>query len=202
MKYLISLLAFTLFTTSAAAQSDHPTVQAINQSMRAAQSIAADFTQVYDDGSRSHGKLYIQRPGKMRFDYASDQAPVIVMSSGSAAIFEDKRDWTPEVYPTSSTPLHHLLHRNADIYKSRGLKKITFSGDYALAHYEDESHPEAGKLVLKFDRTRGHDLVGWTSYPESGEIIEITLTNVFKNPKLDRDMFDRDEVAEQHKKRR
>lgn len=201
MKHLLSLLAIVLFTTSAQAQSDHPTVQAINETMRTERSLAADFVQVYDDGSRATGQIYIQRPGKMRFDYASKQAPVVVMSSGSVSIFENSKDWTPEVYPTRTTPLYHLLHRNADIYKSKGLKRITFSGNYALAHYEDEKHPDAGKLVLKFDRTKNHELVGWTSYPQNGEVVEVTLKNVRKNPKLDRNIFDRDKIAEQHKGR-
>ena len=39
------------------------------------------FAQINDDGSTSSGKLYIKRPGKMRFEYNPPASALVVASS-------------------------------------------------------------------------------------------------------------------------
>ena len=43
-----------------------------------------DFVQIGPDGRKSEGKLYVQRPGKIRFEYAQP-ATMEIVSDGTIA---------------------------------------------------------------------------------------------------------------------
>ena len=52
--------------------------------------LVADFTQVGGDGRRLGGTLYLQRPGKMRFEY-DPPATLEVIADGTSVAVRDKQ---------------------------------------------------------------------------------------------------------------
>ena len=49
----------------------------------------AEFTQVNPDGSISTGTVFIQRPGRVRFEYNNDNT-LVLASGGNVAVFDTK----------------------------------------------------------------------------------------------------------------
>jgi outer membrane lipoprotein-sorting protein len=110
----------------------------------------AEFTQVNSDGSRTQGRLFIKRPGRVRFEYAPPDQSLVMAGGGQVAIFDAKSYQPPEQYPLSRTPLNLILARDVNL----GANKMV------IGHYEaqnttrvvaqDPKNPEYGTIELVF----------------------------------------------------
>src|SRR6185437_11978743 len=64
------------------------------------QTLVGNFVQVGPDGSKTKGDFYIQKPGKVRFEY-DPPSPVELIADGSSLAVRDKRLATQDIYPLS-----------------------------------------------------------------------------------------------------
>ncbi len=118
--------------------------------LNAMRTAEATFTQVNSDDTISTGRIFIQRPGRMRFEYDPPDASLVLTSGGMVAIFDAKSNQPPEQYPLSRTPLNLILEETVDLARS----------GMVLAHEEvqaatqvvatDPNHPEYGSIALMF----------------------------------------------------
>ncbi|TBX28226.1 LolA family protein [Nioella sediminis] len=109
----------------------------------------ASFTQISDDGAIATGTLYIQRPGRMRFEY--DDSELLVMAGGGqVAIFDDRANTAPEQYPLRRTPLNLILARNVDLDRSDMI--LSHEGDETTTRIiaQDPEEPDIGYITLVF----------------------------------------------------
>jgi len=109
----------------------------------------ASFTQISDDGAIATGTLYIQRPGRMRFEY-DDSELLVIAGGGQVAIFDDRANSPPEQYPLRRTPLNLILARNVDLDRSGMI--VAHEGDETATRIiaQDPEEPEIGHITLVF----------------------------------------------------
>jgi len=159
--------------------------------------LTSPFTQTNDDGSTSTGTLYMKRPGRFRIDY-EDQDAMLIVSGGSVTIFEGTlRHSQPQVYPLRQTPLWQILRDDVDLGHSSAIRSTHRTKD-GLIHVRvyDPKRPEAGELELQFaDRGDNAFLVGWISYPQSGEVVRVRLTAPIIGRDLPPSLFSRHNVS-------
>jgi outer membrane lipoprotein-sorting protein len=110
----------------------------------------ADFTQINPDGSGSKGKVFIRRPGRMRFEYAKPDNTLVLASGGQVAIFDAKSNQPPEQYPLAKTPLNLILARKVDLGKAKMVVGHTEEGNLTVVTAQDPDHPEYGTIALGF----------------------------------------------------
>jgi outer membrane lipoprotein-sorting protein len=70
--------------------------------------LTANFLQVAADGSTRTGKAWLQRPGKMRFEYDSPDPQLLVAGFGLLVYHDPQLNQTTNI-PLSATPLGILL---------------------------------------------------------------------------------------------
>jgi outer membrane lipoprotein-sorting protein len=107
------------------------------------------FLQVSPDGATVEGNAWLQRPGRMRFEYDKPSPFLLVAGFGSAVFYDSQLNQTTSV-PLSTTPLGILL---ADNFKLSG--DITVTG---LARLPGQiqvttirtSSPSDGSLTMVF----------------------------------------------------
>jgi outer membrane lipoprotein-sorting protein len=109
-----------------------------------------DFTQVNADGTVSLGKIYLRRPGRMRFEYAPPDASLVLTSAGTVAIFDAKSNQPPERYPLSRTPLSLILDDKINLESARMVVAYTEVGNATQVVVQDPNHPEYGNIALMF----------------------------------------------------
>ena len=104
---LIRLLLAPLFCLALAfpALAEKLSLNEISAYLNSIQTATADFTQINDDGSIVKGRIYIQRPGRVRFEYAPPEKSLVMAGSGTVAVFDAKSNQPPEQYPLTKTPL-------------------------------------------------------------------------------------------------
>src|SRR5690348_12363555 len=84
------------------------------------------FTQVDPQGSPSSGVFYINRPGKVRFEYTSPE-PIFIVSNGVSVSIEEPKRKSYDAVPLSSTPLNLFLRSNIDLRKDGSVTDVTTS---------------------------------------------------------------------------
>ena len=75
----------------------------VSRYLNSLKTVVADFSQVNADGSVTPGKVYIQRPGRVRFEYKGDNT-LVLASGGQVAVFDKKSNTGAQQYPLSKTP--------------------------------------------------------------------------------------------------
>ncbi|WP_225028011.1 LolA family protein [Xinfangfangia pollutisoli] len=113
-------------------------------------SAESDFTQVNADGTVSTGKIYIQRPGRVRFEYAPPDKSLVLASAGQVAIFDGKSNQPPEQYPLKRTPLNLILAENIDLGRAKMVVAHKSDATSTSVVAQDPEHPEYGTIELKF----------------------------------------------------
>ena len=108
------------------------------------------FAQINDDGSTSSGKLYIKRPGKMRFEYNPPDSALVVASSNAVYIADSKSNQRPETYPLRRTPLSLILARNVNLSAANMVVGHSFDGTATVVTAQDPENPEYGSIQMKF----------------------------------------------------
>jgi len=108
------------------------------------------FTQVNADGSVATGKLFLQRPGRARFEYAPPDKSLVLASGGQVAIFDAKSNQPPEQYPLARTPLNLILARNIDLARAKMVVAHLEDKTTTQVVVQDPDHPEYGTITLVF----------------------------------------------------
>lgn len=140
---------------------------AISGYINALKTAEADFRQINADGSESTGRVLIERPGRMRFEYAPPERTLVLASAGQVAVFDGKSNQPPEQYPLSKTPLNLILARNVDLSKARMVVGHSEENGLTLVTAQDPDHPELGTIQMAFS-ANPVTLKQWTVADEAG----------------------------------
>ena len=132
------------------------------------------FTQINADGSRSTGRVFIQRPNRMRFEYDPPDAALVLASAGQVAIFDDKSNQPPQQYPLRRTPLALILAREINLGRAAMVVAHEDLGDATAVVAQDPEQPEYGTIRLVF-RNRPLALTQWVVTDEVGFETTVTL---------------------------
>lgn len=143
-------LAAALAATSALPALAEPiALSDLSDYLNSLQTAETSFTQITDDGAISTGTLYLQRPGRMRFEYDNEQL-LVMAGGGQVAIFDGRSNTAPEQYPLSRTPLNLILAANVDLGASGMI--LDHSGDDTSTRIvaQDPDEPDIGYITLVF----------------------------------------------------
>ena len=167
--------AAATFAAAVPAYADKLSLNAISTYLNAIQTAEMDFTQVNEDGTLDTGKLYIKRPGRMRFDY-NPPTKLLVMAGGSQiGIFDGKSNLKKaERYPLKRTPLNLILERNVDLARRNMVVGHDFDGTSTIVVAQDPENPEYGRIELKFTSSPT-ELRQWIIYDGAGSQTTVIL---------------------------
>jgi outer membrane lipoprotein-sorting protein len=133
------------------------------------------FTQINADGTISTGTLYLQRPGRVRFEYGGgDDDLLVIAGGGQVAIFDARSNQRPEQYPLRRTPLHLILARNVDLGRSGMVIGHEGDGTSTRVVAQDPEHPEIGQITLVFTGNPV-ELRQWVITDEAGSDTTVIL---------------------------
>ena len=102
------------------------------------QTLVGNFVQVGPDGSKTKGDFYIQKPGKVRFEYEAP-SPIAIIADGSSLAVRDRKLATQDIYPLSQTPLRFLLSDRIDLLKDTNVVSVTADDVYHQRHHRGEA---------------------------------------------------------------
>jgi outer membrane lipoprotein-sorting protein len=152
------------------------------------QTMTGNFVQVGPDGSRTTGDFYIQKPGKVRFQY-NPPSTIAVVSDGTTMVVRDRKLATQDVYPLSQTPLRFLLSDRIDLMRDTNLVNVSADDTYVSVTIE-EKQPLIGtsRLMLMLG-AKDNQLKQWTVTDPQGYDTTVAVSNLDTSKKIDPNLF-------------
>ena len=173
MKHVLPLLALVI-----AAPASATSLADVAASLKGTTSLSADFTQTGADGRVLAGKMWLARPGKVRFQY--DKAPMLLVGDGRTLSFVDYQVKQVSQWPVRRTPLQILLAAEPDLAPYARITADTPDGVEIAAR--DPTRPELGTFSIRFVKAPsapgGLSLAGWTALDAQGGRSDVRLSNV------------------------
>jgi outer membrane lipoprotein-sorting protein len=162
-------------------------VQQITQYLNSIRTMTARFAQHSENGGLAQGKVYVQRPGQMRFEY-DPPSPILLLADGWFVIYYDKSLNQTSYLPIGSTPAWFLLRND-----------IRLGGDVTVVNYEhtpgairvtlvQTKEPDAGAVTLTFS-DRPLELKQWSIVDAQGKRTVVALSDVRIGAPVDEKLF-------------
>jgi outer membrane lipoprotein-sorting protein len=189
MNRRFALLAPLALLVPLPAWAEKISLAALSDYLNSLTTVESDFTQINSDGSISTGKIYIKRPGRVRFEYAPPDRSLVIAGGQQVAIFDAKSNQPPEQYPLKRTPLNLILAENIDLGRASMVVGHTADGTSTRIRAQDPEHPEYGSIELVF--TAGPvELRQWIITDDLGAQTTVILGELVKGGNLGARLFD------------
>lgn len=184
-----ALLAPTLiFALALPAAAEKISLSALSTYLNGLTTAEAEFTQINADGSITTGKLFIKRPGRVRFEYAAPDKSLVMAGGGQVAIFDAKSNQPPEQYPLKRTPLNLILAETVDLGRAKMVVGHGEDGNTTRVKAQDPEHPEYGTIEMVF--TAGPtELRQWVITDDAGGQTTVILGEMLKGGSFPPSMF-------------
>lgn len=157
-------------------------IQKANAYFNNVTTMIGDFVQI-SGRRRSEGKIYVQKPGKLRFEYA-DPASLDIIADGSIVAVIDREERSdPEFYFIWQTPLKFLLKDKIDLAKDVSVLGVTSDPNTVTITVEDkETFGGTSRIKLMFDPAT-FQLKQWDVIDPQGNETLVSLFNLdFTDP--------------------
>lgn len=146
------------------------------------------------------GPRAIERPGRMRFEYAPPERTLVLASAGQVAIFDGKSNQPPEQYPLAKTPLNLMLARNVDLSKARMVVGHSEADGLTPRDRAGPRPPELGTIQMAFS-ANPVTLRQWTVADEAGGRTTVILGSLKTGMSYPMDTFSINAQVDKARKR-
>jgi outer membrane lipoprotein-sorting protein len=166
---------------------DSAALRQVEAYLNSIHSLKARFLQIAPDGHTSTGTAWLERPGRMRFEYDKPSPLLLVAGHGTVVFRDNKLDQTNNI-PVGQTPLGLLLRDT-----------ITLSGESTVTDFQrppgqlqvtviKTASPGDGSLTLSLN-AKPLALEGWSVVDAQGRETQIRLADVQMGGDFDPKLF-------------
>lgn len=158
----------------------------ISRYLNSLTTVTSEFTQVNPDGTISTGTVYIQRPGRVRFEYNNDRT-LVLASGGNVAIFDGKSNSGPHQYPLSQTPLSIILDANINLSRPNMVIGHAEQNNATIVTAQDPQRPQNGNIQMVFSSPT--ELRQWIVTDDTGAKTTVILGEMQKGGSIPASRF-------------
>ena len=166
---------------------DQALLTRVGQYLNALRTLKGRFLQVAPDGATSQGTVWLERPGRMRFQYDPPSPLLLVAGHGTVVVHDSKLD-SDNTIPLNQTPLGLLLGDT-----------IALSGDVSVTDFQHQP----GQLLITLVRTKSPGegsltlmmnadplaLTGWSVVDGEGRETRLRMSDVKLGGSFDNALF-------------
>jgi outer membrane lipoprotein-sorting protein len=164
-------------------------LSALSDYLNGLTTVESPFTQINADGSISTGRIFIKRPGRVRFEYDPPDRSLVIAGGQQVAIFDAKSNQPPEQYPLKRTPLNLILAEKIDLGRASMVVGHTADGTSTRVRAQDPEHPEYGSIELVFTADPV-ELRQWVITDDLGAETTVVLGELAKGGQMGARLFD------------
>lgn len=163
-------------------------VDKVSTYLSSVQQLVGDFVQVGPDGRRTEGQFYIQKPGKVRFEY-NPPTPIDVVADGNSVVVRDRNLATQDLYPLSQTPLRFLLADRINLMKDTNVVSVSADDVFVTVVIEEKQMVVGTHRMMMMFGAKDFQLRQWTVTDPQGYDTTVAVYNLDSNKKPDPTMF-------------
>jgi outer membrane lipoprotein-sorting protein len=175
------------FSLLASAQASAPdAAQRIADHFSSVKTMTGEFVQFGPRGEQTGGKFFLERPGKIRFNY-DGSSNFRVVSDGNSVVILNQKMRTSDLYPLSKTPLKLLLSDRIDLSGGK-VTNIKQEDDLTTIQLSDKSVFGNARITMMFD-PKSYELRQWTITDAQGKDTTVMIFNTKQGVALSDDLF-------------
>lgn len=182
------LFAALLIAGATAAQAENADLSKIENYLNNINTLEADFVQMSSNGGSAEGKIYIEKPSKIRMEYTAPD-PLLIVGNGDYIIYNDKeldqitnidyKDIPATMILSNKIKFDGKNLKVADFYKDSGQTSVTV---------EMPNSPGVKPITLIFDNSPFR-LKQWKVIDQQNIEVTISLFDAEQDKKLDENLF-------------
>ena len=182
---LTTILALNIFSP-ASAQTAGVEIQRAEKYLQNLDQAKAEFIQIAHDGSRLSGTFYLDRPGKLRFEY--NELDDFIVADGFFIYFYDAELEEQSNAPIGQTLADFLLRDDLSLRGDINVQHMTQKDGLTILKIAQTGDPGAGNITLYFSDAP-YTLRKWEVTDAAGLKTEIILRNMKTDIDLPSSLF-------------
>ncbi len=163
-------------------------VERANAYFNSFQTLSGGFMQIGADGRKIGGKLYLAKPGRLRFAY-DEPSPLEVVADGTSVAVRDRKLNTQDLYFINQTPLKFLIRDKIDLARDLSVTDVTNEpGGIRVAMEDRSTLGGTSRIQLYFDAEM-KTLSQWRITDPQGYLTTVQLSGLQKGKAVDAGLF-------------
>lgn len=182
------LAALALVPLALPARAQAVDVTAVNQYLLGLTSATGRFRQENPNGSVQTGSFWLQKPGRIRFEYDAPKGAMVIADGSWVGVFDPKSNRGPTRYPLSKTPLSILLRDNVSLREPGMVLGATEDDDGIHITVVDPRAPQEGRMTMTFTDAP-ITLRAWEITTKAGQRTRVELSDMTTGGSFARTLF-------------
>ena len=154
--------------------------------------VRARFVQISTNGNFAEGDLYLERPGRVRFEY-DDPHPVLLVSDGNQFLYYDKELKNATFIPLEDSPLWFLIREKVSLTDAVEITRLIEENATITLTVTGEGTGDLGDVTLIF-ADRPLELKKWVVTDADGLSIQVALIAPEFSVAIDEEIFEYDDL--------
>jgi len=168
-------------------EADKTALDRISAALNAIHTLKGSFVQIGPDGQIDEGIFYIEKPGRMRFEYHAPN-PILIVSDGTTLAVQNRKLDTLDHYPIWSTPLDLILSNDLNLDKNTSVAGVSREPGELIVNARANSDKVNGNITLVFTDP-GLELRQWTIVDAQGLSTTVSVRDVQQGVSIDPALF-------------
>lgn len=146
----------------------------------------AHFVQSEENGAALEGTLYLQRPGKLRFEFIPPPGPYTIIADGDQLNYVAHGALTQ--VSIEATPLSVLIAKQISFQQNLTLASVQRAPAALTFNFIQTKNPQGEKLAVTF-QDKPLRLARWAITYKSGRAVTVALTDLQTGIAIDPKLF-------------
>lgn len=152
-------------------------IKKANAYFNSVRTMVADFSQIGANGIRTKGRLYVQKPGRLRFQY-DRPATLEIIADGKSVAIRNRKTAKQDLYYIGQTPLKFLLRRRISLARDTKILEVKSNEKETMIRIEDKAtFGGTSRIRLYFDPV-SYELRKWIVLDAQGFKTQVQLANI------------------------
>lgn len=156
------------------------------------ETVQARFVQVSSNGAYAEGTVFVERPGKLRFEYDPPH-PALMIANGLTLLYYDRELEQASYLPLWETPLWFLIRKDVELGGALEVMQVIEEPGTLAITLRDRESPDRGVVTLSF-KDEPFSLKQWEIVDPQGIATRVTLINPRYDQPIDDKIFDASEL--------
>ena len=175
-------------TTTTFSPTQRAQVDKVSAYLTSVQQLAGQFVQVGPDGARVKGEFFIQKPGKVRFEY-DPPTPIEIVADGQSVVVRNSKLATQDLFPLSQTPLRFLLSDSIDLLRDTNVVGVRSDDVYVTIIIEEKQPVIGTSRLMMMVGAKDYPLKQWTVTDPQGYDNTVAVSNLDTSKRPDPGLF-------------
>jgi len=178
----------TVETTTTLNDQQKALLDRISNYLSNVRTMVGKFVQIGPDGGKTTGGFYLQKPGRVRFEY-DPPTPTVIVADGQYVAVRDRNLNTEDKYNLSDTPLRFLLADKIDIIHDTNLVALTPDDNFISVVIEERNLVAGTYRLMVMFGAKDLQLKQWTITDPQGYDTTVAIFNLDPSKRPDPDLF-------------